>query len=81
MGGPALDGPHLGGPVVVLDLQVNPGVRVHPLEPDDLALQLDRGVAIELRTERVMRNQRRGDDEGGNGNAKGDDRRQRPRPG
>ena len=53
-----LDGPRLGGPVLLHHVEMDPGVRVHPLQLHDPALQLDRCVAVEFRAERVVREDR-----------------------
>src|SRR5687767_6455887 len=49
----AFDHPDLGL-AVLDDLDVNPRMRVHPLEADDLALEADRRVRIELGAESVV---------------------------
>ena len=54
----ALDHPHFGAAAVLRDLDVDPRVRVHELDLDDLALEEDRPVRVELRAERVVRDDR-----------------------
>src|SRR6185503_19993707 len=50
----ALDHPLLGL-AVLDDLDVNPRMRVHPLEADDLALETNRGIRVELGAKGMMR--------------------------
>jgi hypothetical protein len=52
-----LDGPDFGLPALVPDLQVDPGVRVHPFQLDDLPLELHRRVLVKLGAEGVVRGQ------------------------
>jgi CheY-like chemotaxis protein len=58
VGRAAFDHPPLHRAVGLLDVDVNPGVRVDPFHFDDGALQLDGLVGIELGRERVMRRDR-----------------------
>ena len=72
--GPALDHPDLLAPVLGGHFQVDPRVRVHPLDPDDGPFEHERPVGIEFRSERVVgvdRDDRGQHDGGRHGNESG----------
>ena len=67
IGRAAFDHPPLHRAVGLLDVDVDPGVRVDPFDPDHGALQLHRLVEVEFRRERMVRQRRRRRERDGRG--------------